>query len=110
MTGLSHLGRSGGLVESPTLPLSTGFHNRLTWVQSERQQKSQAWVMRDGAVLCHLPPDGVNRISNVTHGDIQIKRAPGCEAKLGEGCFRGCLYCQRNGFQEEEKQGHLWRS
>lgn len=65
--------------------------------------------MRDEAVLCHLPPDGVNRISNVTHGDIQIKRAPGCEAKLGEGCFRGCLYCQRNGFQEEEKQFLLWR-
>lgn len=41
--------------------------------------------MRDGAVLGHLPPDGVNMISNLSHSDIEIKWAPGCEAKRGGG-------------------------
>ena len=84
------------------------------------KKRSQVGVMRDGAVLGHLPPDGVNMISNLSHSDIEIKWAPGCEAKRG-GVFRlptpfpacacwkmgneVCLYCQRNGFHEEEKQG-----
>ena len=41
--------------------------------------------MGDGAVLGHLPPDGVNMISNLSDGDIEIKWAPGSEPKRGEG-------------------------